>query len=267
MKKILFMLLIALCIVSCHNNYNPDEIDDDISYLNCEQVYDNGNYFANCEEMIDTVGLKLYHFVHFTDEEWRSLPNNIKLERRQIPEDFLRGMTTKELFYQIVYTDVSKNLNNFLPEKRLNMVNELLNRPDAGHVLLELLQMAVPSIEEGGNCFWWRLCLQIYVAAPEFINCMTDEEICTYIHHQLRWYEITLNLCKKDDECICGDTFLIFIGLGHVMIRYEYDPFTQTLKRDKNTNEFIWRPPTLEQALRCDFQVINYVEQFINKKP
>ena len=265
--RYLIFLFVTLCIVSCHNNYNPDEIDDDISYLNCEQVYDNGNYFANCEEMIDTVGLKLYSFIPFTDEE-KKVPG-YRQTLRQIPEDFLHGMTTKELFYQIVFTDVCGDM--FLVDKvdkRYNMVTELLNRPDASHVLLELLRKYVPQIEEIGDCFHWCYLFELFISQPEIINSMTDEDICTYIHHLLRCHEILRTKCQNSADQPCYTAYMLFIwyGLGNVMIRYEFEPFMQIVPRRQSTNEIAWSP---SRQVSEDFilRIIDYVEQFINKKP
>ena len=69
MRRRLVFLLVALYIVSCNNNTQieiEEEIDEieEIFYLKCGEVSDDGNYFVGCEEMLDTTGLKLYNFVH-----------------------------------------------------------------------------------------------------------------------------------------------------------------------------------------------------------
>ncbi len=248
--KYLISLLSVMLFASCANNEMSDENNVDIS---CDQF--------------DTSGLKLYPFVPFTDEEWRAMSYAYKMERRQIPEDFLREMTTKELFYQVVYTDLSKDMFVFntmqqgfeAVTERLNMFPELLNRPDAGHVLLEILQKIDPSKIDGQDCFWFNHCLQIILAQPEIINRMTDEDIDNYIQQQIRCHDVIRDL-KSDYPASAA---LILFGLGNVMIRYEFEPFMQTLNRHPVTNELYWNTQCINE--QHALQVINYIKQFKNR--
>ena len=230
---------------------------------------DDNTYFSNCKEMLNTVELNLYPFVQFTDEEMRMLPYNIKLERRQIPEDFLQRMTTKELFYQVVCCDLSKDMlvfntmqQGFESVKRLNMLPELLNRPDAGHVLLEILRKVNPAQIKGSDCHWTCHCLNITGAQPEVINRMTDEDIDDYISQQLRCYDAIQSLDATNPE-YHGVNVILF-GLGNVMIRYEFEPFIQMLCNDPITNELIWDTQFITEQFAL--QVIDYIKQFKNRK-
>lgn len=261
----LMVLLVAVYFVSCNNENNPT---NDNIFLNCGNVFDAGNYFTNCEEMLDTFGLKTYPFIPFTDEEWQETSYSDKLERRQIPEDFLHSMTTKALFYQVVYTDLSGSMGLYSNRQQgfesvtqqLNMLPELLNRPDAGHVLLELLQkvdMSKIQLDFSGevDCYWWYYCLQIIGAQMEVINRMTNEDICVYIHHQLRCHDIMQSLSDYP-----ANAALLLFGLGNVMIRYKFEPFLQTLDRHPATNEVIWDTQFIKEQYAL--QVIDYVKQF-----
>ena len=267
----LTILLVAICFVSCiHDNTIIDENPmDEIFFLSCEPVFDDGNYFTSCKDILDTSGLKLYPFIPFTDEEWRFMSYDYKLERRQVPKDFLRDMTTKELFYQVVFCDLSHSMILYnstqygfeATKKQLNILSEILNRPDVGHVLLELLQNVNPSIikyELSKDCWWWFFCLQIIGAQEAVINNMTDEDICAYVHHQLRCYDIMQSL----DDYHPSDASLLSYGLGNVMIRYEFEPFLNTLtRRNPITNELIWDTQRIDE--KGILQVIDYVKQFI----
>ena len=248
-----------------------------ISLVSCTKKPDGNNDYLSCEQLLDTTGLKLYSFVPFTDEEMRLTSADYKLDRRQIPEDFLREMTTKELFYQVVNTDLSKGMlvHNYRQQGflsltvQLNMLPELLNRTDAGHVLLELLQKVEPSKIDGLECFWWDYCLQIILAQKEIINGMTDKDIDQYIHQQLRCHDAIRSLSKtnKNFEYPASAAVLLF-GLGNVMIRYQFEPFMQTIEimcdRHPITNELIWDTQRISE--QNALQVIDNVKQFINRK-
>jgi hypothetical protein len=230
------------------------------------------NDYWNEEQMLSTSALNLYSFVPFTDEEWKEMSFVYKLEQRQIPEAFLHKMSTKELFYQYVYCDLSKSVlvfntiqQGFENTKPLNMLPELLNRPDAGHVLLDLLQKVDPAKIKSPDCHWFYLCLNMIGAQPEIINRMTDEDIDNYIEQQMRCHNTIKHLSAIDEnwEYPASVKTLLF-GLGNVMIRYEYDTFVQTLGRHPDTNELIWNTQYMtEQDVA---QVIDGVKQFKNRK-
>ena len=259
--KNLIAVLIFLSFVSCSMNSMLDENND------C----------WNCEQLLNTTGLELYPFVPFTDEEMRLMSYDYKLDQRQIPEDFLREMTTKELFYQVVNTDLSKGMLLFNTGQQgfwavtesLNMFPELLSRPDAGQVLLELLNKVDPSKIEGADCAWWYNCLQIILAQQEVINFLTNEDIDQYIHQQLRCHDAIRSLSKTNNpnwEYPASAVELLF-GLGNVMIRYNFEPFMQMLEmygRHPVTNELIWDTQRISEqdALR----IIDYIKNFKQRK-
>ena len=262
--KYTLLLLIAILFFSCNNTISDEN----------NGVFDVDNFFLiSCEQLLDTAGVKLYPFVPFTDEEMRAMSYDYKLERRQIPEDFLHKMTTKALFYQVVYTDLSKNMLLFNTRQQgfqavtqqLNMLRELLNRPDAGHVLLELLQKDNPSKIEGEVCLWWDYCLQIIMAQKKVINRMTDEDIDQYINQQIRCHDAIRSLSQENNPNwdYPASVAEIIFGLGNVMIRYEYEPFIQTLEMLPDTNELNWDTQRISEQYAL--QVIDYVKQFKNR--
>ena len=234
-------------------------------FVSCMKSNKPDNVYWSCEQLLDTAGLKLYPFVPFTDEEMRTLPYfEEKLPRRQIPEDFLHGMTAKELFYQVVYTDLSQSMVLFNTRQQgfmavtlqLNMLPELLNRPDAGIVLLEMLYNIDPAQIEGLDCNWAYHCLNIIGAQPEIINRMADGDICSYIDQQMRCNDAIRSL---NNGYPANATLLLF-GLGNVMIRYEFQPFIQTLDRHPVTNELCWDTQFINEQYAL--QIIDYVKQF-----
>ena len=199
--------------------------------------------FASCEEMLDITGLNLYPFEPRMEEEYF----HSFVKKRQIPEDFLRGMSTKELIYQTlrlemflfggdrinVTTFTINIVNNF------NMVAELLSRPDAGRELVHILQRIDPSVikweedlEPTVDCYYFYECVQGFVVLPEIIGRMSDEEIDLYIDEQLRLYNLVLESPTGVQIPACTGYGLL--GLCYAMMRHEFEPFMQLLVMNRN---------------------------------
>ncbi len=220
--KNLIVLLMAIAFVSCGKNDTPDTPEKIKSY---------------CDQLFDTTGLKLYRFIPFSDE-WGpgKTPFTELVESRQIPEDFLLGMTTKELFLQYFYCELVLNVtmvqgngrSGFLVSKNtFNMIPELLNRPDVGQVVLEILEKIDITKLEGYCRLSYLGLFQVFAAQPEVINSMTDEEIDDYIFHQMRCYDDILS--HIDMWASFRSYEYIWFGLGNVMIRYKFEPFMRLL--------------------------------------
>jgi hypothetical protein len=232
MKKILLFLGLIL-FASCTNN-----------------ALDDNNYttYLTCEQLLDVTALNLYPFVSFTDEEMKTLNYSVKLERRQIPADILQGMTTKALFYQFVCCDLSRGMYTYNSAQagfravveQLNMLPELLNRTDAGNVLLGLLQQIKLSEIDEQDCFHLCESLHRIIAQMEVINTMTGNDIKNYISLMMQHQETIKALAKTTDKWSypesCG---AILFGLGNVMIKYEYQPFIHLFETNQGINAFM----------------------------
>jgi len=249
--------LLVVLLISCTGN----------------NVFNESNDYWESEQLLNTDGLELYIFIPFTEDEMTTMSYDEKLKQRQIPENFLQNMTTKELFYQFVYTDLSKSVLMFnttkqgfeAVTKQFNVLPELLNRADAGHVLLELLQKVDPSKLRNSDSFYWFHCLQIIIGQKKIISSMTDEEINDFVLQQLYCHDKirSISNSNKNWEYPASVKELLF-GLGNVMIQYEFDLFMQTLNRNPDTNEFIW--DTQYMGEQDALQVINYAKQFKMEK-
>ena len=236
MKRLLF-LLIAVWFVSCSNEKEIPPEDDS---CHCKQLPEE---YLTCEQLLDTTGLKLYKFAPFTDEWGPGKTPYLELvASRQIPEDFMAKMTSKELFYQFVYCDLSKSMGLFNTvqqgfeaiTKQLNMLPELLNRSNAGYILLEILKQEEFEKIEELNDFWFFHCLQIILAQAAVINRMTDENIDNYIQQQMRCHDNIRELSATNNNWECpGSLGITLFGHGNVMIRYKFDPFMQLLKTNQ----------------------------------
>jgi hypothetical protein len=235
MKKLLFLFMASMLYMSCDNNAMNNHNDD--------SMYNDNEYAAglNCSQLQDTIGLDLYPFAPFTDEEMKTSAYSMRLERRQIPEDVLRGMTTKALFYQFVLCDLSPSmyLHNSAQAgfrataEQLNMLPELLNRTDAGGVLLDLLQDVEITAVDGPACFHTYECMQRIIAQTEVINNMTEEDIDKYILLMMRHQETIRKLAEINDNWSYPESLAaILYGLGNVMLRFEYEPFCRLIETD-----------------------------------
>jgi len=234
MKKY-YVFLMTIFLFSCTKEATPPE---------------EPKYFTSCEEMTDVTGLNLYQFEE--PVQGIGIP---ELSKRQIPEDFLREMTTKELIYQISRLEVFTSifflaLQGHGPWKyyvdRLNMCTDLMyKREDAVQTLLQLLQRIEPSFIKNGNmendsswdCYYFYECLQIFASCPAIINRMTDEEINQYIDEQIRLHDAIsdLDFDANSDRWYYPHSIVFgLFGLCNIMMRYEFEPFLQLLE----TNEF-----------------------------
>jgi len=249
--KNLFYLIIVVLFVSCANKINDEGISQLSLYTSFEQF--------------DGSGLNLYPFIPFSEKEWKEMSYAYKLEKRQIPEDFLRKMTARELFYQFVCCDLSKSMllfNNLQQgiesSKQLNMLPELLKRSEAGHVLLEILKKADPVQIKDLDGHWWFDCLTLIAAQPELINCMSDEDIKDYISELIRCQNVIRNLSEIDENWIYPEsTGTILFGFGNVMMRYEFDPFKQLLESNLSFQSL------MRYAIVSDKQIVTLMNDLI----
>ena len=206
-------------------------------------------YFTSCEEMTDVTGLNLYPFEPLTEEEWLG---DVLKQKRQIPEDFLHGMSTKALIYQIsryeeyyVMSGLARDRLDVIPSyyvRCLNMVAELMGRPDAGLVLVQILQKIDPTVIKRGehtypvleplvDCYFFFDCVQVFAAQPEIIGRMTDDDINLYVDEQLRLSDIIMEPIEGVKYPACMGHGLL--GLCYVMMHYEFEPFMQLLEMDE----------------------------------
>lgn len=238
MKKIVSLFLPLLLFGSC---IHP-ALDD-------AAATDDNSVFVACEQLMDTVGLGLYPFVPFTDEEMKTTAYQTRLEQRQIPEDRLQEMSTKALFYQFVLCELSRSMYvhnsvqaGFLAvTKQLNILPELLSRPDAGSVLIELLEGIELSELRGRGCFHLYECLERTLAQPEVIARMTEDDIDQYISLGMRHQEVIKELALMTPLLWDYPASLAapFYGLGNVMLRFEYEPFLLLLDSDPGLDAFM----------------------------
>jgi hypothetical protein len=205
--------------------------------------------YGDCEQLLDTADLELYSFVPFTDEEMKTVDYSTQLERRQIPEDWLQKMSTKAVFYQFVLCELSWNMyvHNSAQAgfkavtKELNILPELLSRPDAGHVLIELLQEIELSEIRGEGCFHLYECIQRTLAQPEIIAHMTEDDISQYIDLAMNHQTTIKDLSKANPSQWSYPESLAapFYGLANVMLRFDYEPFRLLIETDPQLNGFM----------------------------
>ena len=277
--RYLNIFFVVLLLVTCKNNTDSPDVVDFCCCENDENHTSIADYWS-CEQLLDTAGLKLYPFEPLTDEEWRQLNYASKLERRQIPADYISGMSTKALFYQFVYTELSHNFGVFNHIQggvescnRLNMFTTLLNRLNAGCTLIEILKHINPfDICDDGkewpepNCWWFYYCLQVIIGQPEVINNMTDADIDNYIIQQMRFQEAVRSLSESDPYHwgYCMSLGQILYGFYNILIRNKYEPFIQYIENDEYNID--WLMTNHGEIRGCNENItlilIDYIKQF-----
>ncbi|MDR2041874.1 MAG: hypothetical protein LBP98_06095 [Tannerella sp.] len=156
-------------------------------------------------------------------------------------------MQTKELFYQFVCCELSQDMYTFNTEqygflhsaKTLNMVSELLDRADAGSVLLHLAHSLDPEMIHT-DCFHYYECLLRTIVQPEIIRRMTDEETGELIHifNRHRNTIMAASATNGLENTLAYLTTILF-GYGNIMLKYEYEPFVSLLRSDAGIADFM----------------------------
>jgi len=218
--------------------------------------------------------VQLYPFTPFTDDEMKeTLSYNEKLKRRQIPEDILETMTTRSLFFQYVYCDLSKSMYMYNSAQygfranvdQLNMLPELLTRPDAGNDLLDiLLCMDIETIDDL-DCLFMFDCLQRIIAQPEVVKEMSDEIVLEYINTVLKLQESIKILSETNDKWSYPESLsAIMFGLGNIMLKYKYEPFMFLIESEPLVSSFM-KGDNLKSEQTVLF-INNCISNFINQK-
>jgi hypothetical protein len=256
MEKIFLLIVVSsLYITSCVN-----------STLDGNMI-NGSDGCLSCEQLLDTTGLDLYAFIPFTGEEMKTMDYPAKLERRQIPGDMLQKMSTKALFYQFALCELSRGMyvHNSAQagfravSEQLNMLRQLLNRPDAGPVLLELLQGFDPSAIEGDDCFHLYECLQRTIAQTEIIATMTKSDISRYIQLEQRHQEAIKSLSGKNRLWSYPESLAaIAYGLGNVMLESGYEPFRALLNANRGISGL------MEGGNLKDEQIVLLINNYIS---
>ena len=228
------IFLVCIFLFSCSKEATPQE---------------EPKLFTSCEEMLDVSGMKLFKFEPMK-------PDESTITQRQIPEDFLRGMTTKDILYQISRLDDGialtismysyESRGNFLDYiQRFNVCVEFLKRTDAPHVLLQILQRMDPTFvrmedeyqgkEPFVDCYFFYQCVQALATHPNIIGRMTEEEVNLYIKVQIRLYNTIRDMEKIEKGLIFPQSMgLGLYGLCKIMLRYKFEPLLQLMEDDLN---------------------------------
>ncbi|MDR3339417.1 MAG: hypothetical protein LBT25_04860 [Candidatus Symbiothrix sp.] len=263
MKNLILLFLFASLCVSCNSNLlNTDNFQyekDHVTSPICEQLWESNS--------------KLYPFIPFTDEEMKVLPYIEKIERRQIPATYIVGMSTKELFYQYVACELSGGMYAYnsaqagfvAMTKQLNMLPALLNRSDAGKVLMELIEKIDLSKLNETECFHFYHCLERILVQPEVIGNMTDDEIDKFIQIAEHIQETVVRLSKTNEnwnnpESLCA----ILFGLGNVMLKYEYEPFINLMGSNQDINGLMMGANLKNQ--QCIALINDCIKNFVKLK-
>ncbi len=201
-----------------------------------------------CMHLLDTTNINLYSFAPFTENEWQTLSYSEKLEKRQVPSSNLQKMNCKELFYQFVFCDLSKDIYVFnslqygfkTSMSRLNMIQELIDRPDAGTFLIGMLEDIKISKIAGLDCRHFFLCLQMIVAQTEIINSLNHQDIRRLIKCFQQQEEEIIRLSEVNTDWeVPIDLTTIMLAFGNIMIGHHYEPFNYLIESNIEINAFM----------------------------
>ncbi len=253
MKKIFVLFcLISVCCFSC----KKDKIEVDIN---------------NCSTAFSTQGLTLFTFSPFTTEELNDYDERVR--RRQIPNDFLKRMSTHELFVQFIHMDMAKDvvLFNTMQQgfrgaiERFNMLQELYEHDDVAHYFTKTLsEVDIKEMKEN-ECRFYYLCLQMLSAQKEVIGKMNKSQTINYINTLSQITREIAELSLKDPNWQSLSSYdFIMIGYGNIMIKYEYQPFMELMQSNGNVRSFMDGFIPLGKELIGLFEncMITFYEQF-----
>ena len=249
---VLLLSLIVVALVSCKH--------EDYKCLCCNLPYD----YWSCEQLSDTTGLNLYPI----EDILPNIPWDELMESSQIPEEYLRGMTTKALFYQCINSRVGsmfascshncKELRN-----KPNMISEMLKRPDTGQALLEILShITLDYALEKSECITVYSHLQHIIGWRQIINIMSDDEIEQYICQEMRIFEELIVGAKDPNASMLFSIIPIAIGFHNLLMRFEYEPYMANPLDDYYLiNAGSW-PLRVEKFQ----EIIEHIKEFLKNK-
>jgi hypothetical protein len=141
------------------------------------------------------------------------------------------------------------------------MFSELLQRPDVGCMLLEILShISVEPYCSGG----FFLPIMYLIARFDVINSMSVDEIELYICHQLRLFEEERIQNVNSGPGWTLSVEPIIFGFHNVLLRFEYEPYMANPLSEKEI--FPRFPSTWPMAEERVFFVIDNIIDFLKNK-
>ncbi|MDO5666136.1 MAG: hypothetical protein Q4G63_12905 [Bacteroidia bacterium] len=227
-EKIILLLVVIICF-SCKKS--------DVEYPDRE-----------CISTFDATGLHLYKFTPFTIEQWKVMDYAEKLKHRQIPPEFMRKMNTDELFIQFIHMDMAKDVLMFntlqkgfiRAVSRYNVLQELYQRSDAVSYFIQMLNNTNIENVKSDECRFYYLCLQMFSAQVELIGKMNMPDTKRYVDVVYRIMEDMTHLSSinKEWESLSNYTFCT-IAFANIMITYNYTPFIDLMRLNKDIDLYI----------------------------
>lgn len=238
MKKvyhIIFAFILAILLVNC----NKDE-ENGGENLEVDPEF--------CQQITDTTGLNLYYFPPFTEHEWKYESHAYKVQRRQLPEDVLKSLSMVQLFNQCVWLDMALDMYLFNSYQagfrgaffnRFNCIQELYKRKGVHLFLEEKLRTIDVKDAIGVECFLYKHILEFTYVQKECLSLYKEDEILDVLglmYNKIERLSYLTTLESPHYKSV--DLSQWMLGIGNILIMYEYKPFMDELENDLELKSF-----------------------------
>lgn len=236
--------IIIVVLTSCHRN---DDTDD------------------YCARLLDTSDMNLYKFDPFTESDWKAMPYSEKLEKRQVPNDVLSQMSTKELFYQFVTCDLSHNtymfniaLNGFRrTSESLNTMQTLIKQPDVGSFLIDMIHTVDITKINTSDCFHLFHCAQYILVQQEVIDTFDDLDMLVDALMLLEENILHASNFNPNEWGVPFSLTAPTYGFGMIMMKYNYMPFIQLMESNEDVAKF------MNLTMNLDMNILSLINEYM----
>jgi hypothetical protein len=222
-------------------------------FFNCKPEIgsEEGNLVIDsnvCIQITDTTGFNLYYFTPFTEHEWKYESYDYKLQRRQLPENVLELLTLEELFNHCIWWEMAGSMLLFNSSQKgfrgfyddFNGVRELYKR-EGVHLFLEekLRNIDKKDIIES-KCWLYNHILEFMYVQEECLTLYQDGEVLNVLGFMFEKVERLAYLTTLElDSYKWIDLGQWMIGIGNILIMYDYEPFIDELENDLELKSFM----------------------------
>ncbi len=231
----IFIFILVILLLSCHKDENPTEGNLDIDSEYCNQI-------------TDTAGFNLY-FHPFTEYEWKYESHDYKVERRQLPENVLKSLTLEKLFNHCMWLDMAPDILLFRSYQagfrgaylnRFNCIQELYERKNVHCFLEEKLRTMDVKNTVGADCWFYKHLLEFIYIQKECLSLYHEDDLLHVLGFMFEKADrLSYLTTLESPHYKLVDLSQWMIGIGNIMVIYEYAPFLEELDTDSELKDFM----------------------------